>query len=314
MQDFSKFTSPHAHAVEMERAQAGDTRAVRAVLDLVSKDWDPLLVWTNDPWPYLDYHRVSATRFIWKAFLTGEIYLGRTSNSYVLPKSWDWFREDLEESKPVAFVHSNGGPISAPQFLQYVDANFTTVYPDSPIPVEYRNDIAAQLLTPDVPDAWTPPATPDSRFGWTVAGGDAEFRDKGGRNERTAWLPIAGDSCFTFQGEVASDGPPGGIVFRFEDNAHKNEQMNLDFDGDHVSSASSATELHRLPSAVTTSGRTPEKFTLIVNRRAAALVVHGQIRAAVQLPKSVTVSLESQRGILHLTNLHKGPAPAVTGC
>ncbi len=188
------------------------------------------------------------------------------------------------------------------------------MYPDSPIPVEYRNDVAAQVLTPDVPDAWTPPAAPDSRFGWTVAGGDAEFRDRGGRNERTAWLPIAGDSCFTFQGKVDSDGPPGGIVFRFEDNAHKSEQMNLDFDGDHVSSASSTTEFHRLPSAVTTSGRTPEEFTLLVNRRAAALVVHGQIRAAVQLPKSVTVSLESQRGILNLTDLHKGPAPAVTGC
>jgi hypothetical protein len=314
MQDFSKFTSPHAHAVEVEQAQAGDTRAVRAVLDLVSKDWDPLLVWTNDPWPYLDYHRVSATRFIWKSFLTGEIYLGRTSNSYVLPKSWDWFREDLEESKPVAFVHSNGGPISAAHFAEYVSANFTSVYPDSPIPVEYRNDVAAQVLTPNVPDAWTPPAPPDGRFGWTLAGDGARFRDQGARDQRSAWLPIATDSCFTFQGNVDSDGPPGGIVFRFEDNARKSEQLNLNFDGDHVSSASSTTEFHRLPSDVTTSGRTPEKFTLIVNHRAAALVVRGQIRAAVRLPKSVTVSIESQRGILNLTDLRKGPAPAVTGC
>jgi hypothetical protein len=314
MRDFSKFTSPHAHAVEMEQAQAGDTRAVRAVLDLVSKDWDPLLVWTNDPWPYLDYHRVSATRFIWKSFLTGEIYLGRTSGSYVLPKSWDWFREDLEESKPVAFVHSNGGPISAPQFAQYVDANFTTVYPDSPIPVEYRNDVAAQVLTPSVPDPWTPPAPPDGRFGWTVAGGLATFRDRGGRDQRAAWLPIATDSCFAFQGQVRSNGPTGGVIFRFEDNARKSEQVNLDFDGDHVSSAGATAEFHRLPSEVTTDGRTPEKFTLIVNRRAAALVVRGQIRAAVQLPKSVTVSLESQRGILDLSDLRKGPAPPLTGC
>ncbi len=287
---------------------------MRAVLDVVSKDWDPLLVWTNDPWPYLDYHRVSATRFIWKSFLTGEIYLGRTSNSYVLPKSWDWFREDLEESKPVAFVHSNGGPISAQPFAQYVDANFTTVYPDTPIPVEYRNDVAAQILRPDVPNAWTPPATPDSRFGWTVAGDGAEFRDHGDRGQRSAWLPIAKDSCFALQGKVDSDGPPGGIVFRFDDNAHKNEQMNLNFDGDHVSSANSTVEIHRLPSAVATDRRKPEPFTLIVNRRAAALVVRGQIRAAVELPKSVTVSLESQRGSLNLTDLHTGPAPAVTGC
>jgi len=314
MQEFSKFTSPHAHAVEVAQAQAGDIRATRAVLDIVSKDWDPLLVWTNDPWPYLDYHRVSATRFIWKSFLTGEIYLGRTSESYVLPHSWEWFRKDLAQSRPVAFVHSNGGPISAPQFAQYVDANFTTVYPDTPIPVEYRNDVAAQLLAPNVPDAWSPPAVPDGRFGWTIGPGRATFRDKGGRDQRAAWLPVATDSCFAFQGEVRSDGPPGGIVFRFEDNAHKSEQMNLDFDGDHVSSANSTTEFRRLPSDVTTDGTTPQRFTLIVNRRAAALVVRGQIRAAVQLPKSVSVSLESQRGSLDLSNLQKGPAPAVTGC
>jgi hypothetical protein len=53
---------------------------------------------------------------------------------------------------------------------------------------------------------------------------------------------------------------------------------------------------------------------LIVNHRAAALVVNGQIRAAVRLPKSVTVSMESQRGILNLTDLRVGPAPPVTGC
>jgi hypothetical protein len=51
-----------------------------------------------------------------------------------------------------------------------------------------------------------------------------------------------------------------------------------------------------------------------VNRRAAALVVNGQIRGAVRLPKSVSVTIESQRGILNLTNLRQGPAPAVTGC
>jgi hypothetical protein len=65
---------------------------------------------------------------------------------------------------------------------------------------------------------------------------------------------------------------------------------------------------------VNRSGREPTEFTLIVNDRAAALVIAGQVRAAVQLPESVSVSLESRRGILNLRNLHVGPAPAVTGC
>jgi hypothetical protein len=314
MHDLSSFTSVHAHAVEMDKRQGGDTRSARAVLDLVSPEWDPLLVWTNDPWPYLDYHRVSATRFIWKSFLTGEIYLGRTSNSYVLPKTSEWFRKDLEQSKPVAFLHSNGGAITAPEFAQYVDANFTRVYPDSPIPIEYRNDVAAEILTPDVPSVWTQPAGSELGSGWQVAGDTAKFKDAGDRDQPGAWLPVATDSCFAFQGKVASDGPPGGIVFHFGDNAHKSEGFNLNFDQDHVSAGSEATEFRRLPTQLRTGGQTPTEFTLIVNRRAAALVVNGQIRGAVRLPKSVSVTIESQRGILNLTNLRQGPAPAVTGC
>jgi hypothetical protein len=314
MQDLSKFTSVHAHAVEVENRQGGDTRSVRAVLDLVSREWDPLLVWTNDPWPYLDYHRVSATRFIWKSFLTGEIYLGGTSQSYVLPKTWEWFNKDLAQSKPVAFVHSNGGEISAPNFADYVDRNFTTVYPDNPIPVQYRNDVASEILTPAVPNAWTPPETPSAASGWQVAGSRVQFRDKGGRDLPSAWLRVSDQSCFTLQGKVASDGPPGGIVFHFDDNAHKHEALNLNFGAESVSSGSANVEFRRLPHEITATGQTPSHFSLIVNNRAAALVVNGQIRAAVRLPKSVTVSMESQRGILNLTDLRVGPAPAVTGC
>jgi hypothetical protein len=103
-------------------------------------------------------------------------------------------------------------------------------------------------------------------------------------------------------------------VFWFDDNAHKAEQVNVDFDGDHVSSASAVVEYHRLPSELTVPGTTPTRFTLVVGRRAAALVVNGKIRAAVQLSKSVSVKLHSQRGILDLTDLRTGPAPSGSGC
>jgi hypothetical protein len=161
MQDLSDFTSVHEHAVQVANNQSGDTRSVRATLDLVSKDWDPLLVWTNDPWPYLDYHRVSATRFIWKSFLTGEIYLGRTSPAYVLPHSWQWFHDDLKETNPAAYLKSNGGDIPKDSdFQKVIDQDFKVVYPDGSIPVSYRNDVANALLHPNLTTPWTSPATP----------------------------------------------------------------------------------------------------------------------------------------------------------
>ena len=315
MQDLSKFTSVHDHAVQVDKAQGGDIRQARAVLDLVSKNWDPLLVWTNDPWPYLDYHRVSATRFIWESFMQGQIYLGRTSNAYVLPDTWKWFREDLDKSKPVAYLKSNGGPIPPGiPFASVVDTQFTTVYPDSPIPIEFRRDVANEILDPSAPDPWTRPTTPGSPTGWTTSAGSAQYREAGNRDQEQNWMPIANDSCFVLNGRVASDGPAGGIVFHFTDNAGKAESVNMDFDGDHVSSGSSAVEYRRIPSQVTTGGRTPAPFTLIVGRRAAGLIVNGQIRAAVRLPKSVHVAMESQRGILDVTDMRTGAAPAITGC
>jgi hypothetical protein len=315
MKSLSTFTSVDANARERESAQGGDIRSARAVLDLVSKDWDPLLVWTNDPWPYLDYRRTSATRFIWKAFLTGEIYLGRTSPEYVLPESWEWFKDDLEESRPPAYLKSNGGDV-APQFQKYVDDNFRLVYPDEPVPIYYRNDVADQILSPDAPNEWTPPVVPDPNLGWTADGNTARFRDKGGRDQPEARLPIASDSCFVLRGTADSDGPAGGIVFHFDDNAEgdKADAVNLVFDGDQVSSGSPATEYRRQSSTVTAPGSEPTEFTLIVNRRAAAIVVEGQIRAAVRLPESASVSLESKRSILNLRDLHVGPAPDITGC
>src|SRR5205085_11708458 len=220
--------------------------------------------------------------FIWKSFLTGEIYLGRTSDAYVLPHSWDWFREDLAQSKPAAYFKSNGGDIPAGSpFMQTLQQDFTTVYPADESPVSYRNDVAAQILSPATPNVWQAPSKPardDS--GWRADAGRLSYRESGGRD--TDWQPIASDSCFALSGRVSSDGSAGGLVFHFDDNAAKDkaESVNLDFNGDHVSSGSPAVEYHRLPSGVTTDGRTPTPFTLVVGRRAAALVVDGQIRAA----------------------------------
>ena len=109
--------------------QDGATRSVQAVLDVVGGDNDYLWAWTNEPWPYLTYHRVSATRFIWKSFLFGEIYLGRTSTEYVLPGTWDWFRNDLKEANPAAYLEMGKLPIPPGTIAaEVLDAKFTEAF------------------------------------------------------------------------------------------------------------------------------------------------------------------------------------------
>ena len=292
--DLSSFTSVRAHATSVESGRSGEERTVRGVLDLVSKSGDPLLVWTNDPWPYMDYHRVSATRFIWESFLTGQVYLGRQSPNYVLPHSWDWFRSDLQQSKPVAFVHSGGGdiPTDSP-FATYVKSDFTLAYPNDKTPVYLRNDVAPQVLNPATPRRWSKIDDPRAGSGWHVRGDHATFTDAGDRdNDR---LPIATDSCFSLSGTVDSDGPPGGITFHFDDNRGNFEPVKINFDGATVTSSSDNVQFLSQPSAATGSG--PVRFGLVVGRRSAAMVVGGQVRAALLLPASAHVSVRRREAI-----------------
>ena len=65
---------------------------------------DPLLAWTPYPWVYLNLRRVSATRYIWKSFLMGEIYLGNSGPEYVLPGTWEHFLDDVEATNPSAVL------------------------------------------------------------------------------------------------------------------------------------------------------------------------------------------------------------------
>ena len=159
----SSYTSVRAHARTLRANMTGDDRTMGAALDLVSKRNDPLLAWTLQTWPYLTYHRVSATRFIWKSFLAGEIWMGGTSPDYILPDTWKWFRQDIAQSKPVVFTVVDASLVPGNPFTAYVDQNFTKVL-DATNPISYRNDIAQQVLADSAGERWQPAAaiSPDS--------------------------------------------------------------------------------------------------------------------------------------------------------
>ncbi len=128
---------------------SGRTNMVRASLDLVSVDDDPLLMWTSFPWPYLYYDRVSATRYIWKSFLLGEIYLGNSGPQFVLPGTWQRFDADLARTDPTAFIVESVNPVQADTpFAERVERDFTEVFVDDTLSLSYRNDLAHWLAEP----------------------------------------------------------------------------------------------------------------------------------------------------------------------
>lgn len=129
----------------------GRTHLIRAALDLVSEEDDPLLMWTSYPWPYLNLERVSATRYIWKSFLLGEIYLGESGPQYVVPGTWERFEEDLDRTNATAFFVESVNPVAAgTPFEARVERDFTEVFVDEAASLSYRNDLAAWLRAPAV--------------------------------------------------------------------------------------------------------------------------------------------------------------------
>jgi hypothetical protein len=310
-----RFRGVNAKAQDVFDNRSGPERTALAVLDLVSHDNDPLLAWTNDPYPYLDMRRVSATRFFYKRFLLGEIYLGRTSKAYVLPQTWRWFTDDLRESHPVAYMVV--GVKDTPTdnaFADYVERNFEPVLPDNDLPVSLRHDAAREVLSASASQDWKGRIPNLTRSGWTVDGIDARY-EQGPAPGADDQLTLSTGSCFRLDGVIPADaaGTLGQLAFRFYDNAGKSERLTLSFEGNDAVSSSDFVDYLRLPAGVRPGSRRVP-FSLVVGRRSAALVIEHQVRAALLLPKSVTVKAESKTPALGLTGLRIGAAPSGSGC
>lgn len=297
------FDGVGAEAAKREQTQGGTVRTVRAVLDLVSSDGDPLLAWTNYPWTYLDVDRVAATRFIWKSFLIGEIYLGRTSTDYVLADTWTDFETDLRQSDPAALVTLTNTPVDVDTpFATYADREFSEAYAGPVEQVHLRRAIFDELVGDRAATPWTAPsagpATPPAT-GWAIGPGGLEFTPTG----TPAPLVLDGDArCERLDGTITTAGSPG-FAFVFDDASGGAERVRLGIEGAQAYSASDQVRFESVP--MTGSG--PIQFSLIVGDRSAALVVGGRIVAALRLggePSNVTLLPEG--GALTVTNLTHG--------
>ncbi len=313
----TQFDGVSTLAREREKNLAGADRSVRAVLDLVSEQDDPLLAWTFDPFVYPRFRRIAATRFQWKFFMQGAIYLGRTSPEYVLPDTWRWFGEDIEESRPVAFVETEVVDRGTP-FDSYVRSTFREVYPGEAAKVWLRDEVADELLAPGSGAAWTSPAGVVAGSGWEVAGDRADFAPADLPADVDG-LVLSRDACTRI--DLLADPGVGGtltdVQVRFANPANPNEEVQLlALQGDEAGSGSAGLGplgFESVPSGV--SGPGPVALSIVVGRHSAALIVDGRLRAAVRLHDGVTqATLATTMTELHVSGLQVRAAPSGGGC
>jgi hypothetical protein len=312
------FRGTSAKQAERLANRDGNGRTVQAMLDLVSNDGDAMWAWTNEPWPYLIHNRTSATRFIWKSFLMGEIYLGRTSTDYVLPGTWQWFAEDLAESKPVVYYEDLKTQMAmntpAGAALQ---AGFRETLVTEKSKIWVRPEFMARLLGGGTGTTWVPSGASVQRpdGGWKTSSGSITYAASGVSKGDDVALLTDG-VCQRIDGVLKPqpDGTPGRFVLRFEALPTERPQApgyfasgrtRLALEGTQAVAGDDGAAFFTTTSNASPTGATP--FTIIIGRRSAALMVNGSIRTAVAIPRNARTVVEPRAESVELTDLSTSP-------
>lgn len=342
LQAASSYTSVEQVTAERREVEPGKQRTVRAIMDLASQPGDPLLAWTEFPWVYLNYRRVAATRWIWKSFMLGQIYLGRSSPDYVLPRTWEWFAQDMDEARPTVFLEEVALPLlPGTPFATYVANNFVVAYANTDNIVHLRRDIAADIVAGPIGVPFSPQvAAAPTPSNWQVGQGGAAL-DSNSPPSMTDVLQLSGDLCTRISGTyVAEAGAAGSFLsFRFDRAKVEPESteptVRLNIVGNQVFSGNDTAIFDSIviePAGIETSagtdGNVPaelpdepraidgaeHQFSVVVGSRSAALVIDGAIRAAVRLDGQTRLSLEVRQGGVVLADLHRGSTPMASDC
>jgi hypothetical protein len=301
----SQFTGTGDLARERAAGRDGTTRAVQAVLDLVSEPHDPLLAWTNYPWTYLDLRRVPATRFAWKSFLVGEIYLGRTSPEFVLPGSWDDWRDDVAATNPAVYLTDIVFPVDVgTPAAQLLAGNFRPALTTPTLSLALRTDVLADLNDASSSTRWAPSGPVPT--GWTAKGGSVTF-DAAGGDQDALRLPLEEMRCRRWDAVVHNG---GGLSFHFDDKTGASEAVEMFIDGDQAVTRSSNVEFLRLD----IERWTENDLSLIVGSHSAIMLVDGVIVGALSLLTTTEVTVSSVGNTLELRDVGSSAAPMLGEC
>jgi hypothetical protein len=301
LREASSFESVDDFETRREQLLDGRTHMMRAALDLVSEPDDPLLMWTSYPWPYLNLHRVPATRYIWKTFLLGEIYLASSGPQYVLPGTWETFAADIERTDPTAFVVEAVNPVvSETPFERLVADSFTTMFTDDVATLAFRDDLARWLQSPPGDPAAPPAARPIDL--------DPDAPEA---------LEDAG--CVRLDGDIVSaPSDEARVSFRFGPTSSAGDVapvITLARTGaDSAGVTSRGTTGNPFAVRLSTERADATPFTLVVGARAAVLVVDGAIVGAVEIDGHAAVTVEASIDGTRLEHLVRSAPPSESGC
>lgn len=296
----SNFRGVDRKAFQREQGRDGASRAMQAVLDLVSRPDDPILTWTNHPWPFLDFRRVSATRFIWKAFLMGEVYLGPTSTDYVLPGSWDLWAADVRTSRPRAFLTDDVFPVpSDTPAGALLESDFEEMFVTPTYSLALLDSVADELRSRERDEA--PQLNPLD--GWSVSGSTVRYQ----ATDETTWLHLGDLECRRFDAVWASG---GGLSFHFANAVGVTEDLQITLSAGRAVTRSSNVIFTNLPAPVGDS----RTVSLLVGRSVAVVLVDGTIVGALNLLSTTRVSLSSVGDSLELDDVGAGASPSGGQC
>lgn len=308
----SRFRNVPDHVADRPVELNGATLTSRAVLDLVSTRGDALLGWTMYPWSYLANERVPATRFIWKSFLIGEIYLGRTSPAYVLPQTDRWFAEDLAESRPRAAIRPIETFVVPGTPYDAAIKTFDVVYTGPDVEIGFDASMWARVRAPleavdlDGPDSPLDlPVADPGDIGWSVDVSQAEFMASS--PSRPLRLLSAG-ACWRIDATLVNDADTARFVFDSGDAP----PVHISFSQFRAWSGR-GTQIF-LEQSLQRVGDAPLDVTLLIGPRSAALVVDDKIVAAVSLSGPSVVSLEALSAEATVREVRIGRADALQGC
>lgn len=229
--------------------------------------------------------------------MIGEVYLGRTSPEYVLDRTWEWFEQDIDESRPAVFARPQVTDlVPATPLSALVAEEFSTVFADDDIEIAWRNELweTATSSSPtsesidlaDLPSSWS-----RNPSGGTIIAENVDAESDG-----VTWDVDL--SCRKLSTRIVRSSPadPMGLTFRFDSPDEKARAVSLNVDFDRAWSAlhddavvDSPVELDS--TVLNASNRTSLVVTLIVTKSAAAVIVDDRIAAAIPLVDGTRVTI-----------------------
>ena len=226
--------------------------------------------------------------------MLGEIYLGQTSPRYVLPDTWDWFSQDVDQTRPRAYMRPKETALNEQTpFAQYVADNYTLAFDGNSLEVRLLKDDWAKVLS--IP----------------LTAADIDSNEI--FNETSPFV-LSEKNCVRIAGTLSSEDSKdeAAIIFNLTDPTQSYENVHLSLSSTRSSSSSDNVEFAAKDFISDT--KAPVHFLVVVGKRSAVLIVDGEVVSATRLGELVQISVARKSGQPTLSNLRIDMAPMLDGC